>query len=899
MSERYRVIFFVGLTFFFFSAIYLYQGKNHYDRLLDLVVEVTENKFNEAIDAVEELSFIPFGEKISQLLANSPGIIAAFAARDRDLLYRRVLPGYTALRAQNSLFVGMYFYLPDGTVFLRMDNPSLFGDDQREKRPVLVAVNHQGTQQAGYELGPQGLVYRIVQPVFYRDTYIGALEYEIKACQFLDLLSKKINAPVSVFFRSDLVESTSSTVVSGLKRFGGFSLQVRNHEIFSRLPTTLHLDRGDQQLVIDGTTYLLHAHFLFRNYQGLPVGGIVALQDISPFLQQRAAFFRRSAVILLSLATCVLLVLYLRFGRISSSLVAEIVSRKKAEAAACRAEKEWERTVDAVPEFISILDRECRIVRANRRLPEAMGLAMEEVLGRYCYELFCGQEEKPEFCPYTTVQADHKVCSQEMLYERLGCYFDVTLSPLYDDDNRFIGAVHVARNINQRKIVEQQARKNLLYLQSILEASRNTAIVATDDTLTITYCNPAVERLLGYPPDLIIGQSIRALLSRHGSGVSSMLEKVMDGLSEFASCQFQLQHGDYILDAQISTMTDQEGSFSGVLFIGRDVTAQKEAEEKLRRAEKLEAIGLLAGGVAHDLNNILSGVINYPELLRLKLPDDCEVQELLTKLQQAGQHAADVVADLLTMARGIALEKEIVSINSLVQEYIASPEYAELCSRCPEGTVNVELGRDCWSCRCSATHILKILMNLVGNAMEALNGPGTVSIRTYNHAGRPPQADEEITADEFVVLEIRDTGPGIRPEHLPHIFEPFYSTKELGHSGTGLGLSIVWNTVQEHGGLLTVNSDRKGTVFTIYLPAHREEADRPAGTERPDSLENIRGSGTVLVVDDDEEQRIMVRKMLSVLGYTVHTASSGEEAIAWIQDHPVDVLLLDMMMSRA
>jgi len=350
----------------------------------------------------------------------------------------------------------------------------------------------------------------------------------------------------------------------------------------------------------------------------------------------------------------------------------------------------------------------------------------------------------------------------------------------------------------------------------------------------------------------------------------------------------------------VSPIKDNKGNFDGSVHIMRDITNQKKtefkriaAEEKLKKTEKMEAIGLMAGGVAHDLNNILSGVVTYPELLLLQLSKDDEFYQPIKSIQESGKRAAAVVSDLLTVARGVTAVKEVYSINNLITEYFDSPEFKKVDSVYPEVTVKSNLASDLWTINCTPVHMQKVLMNLVTNAIESIEGPGTVTVSTTNQSLASGQVDSLIRGGDYVVFSVRDTGTGIAKEALNRIFEPFYSSKVMGRSGTGLGLAIVWNTVKEHDGIINVESDDTGTVFTMYFPPSKEEAVQP---ETQISIDSLKGSGHILVVDDEPQQRDVTSQMLTILGYSVDTVASGEEAVVFCRENTVDLLLLDMIM---
>ncbi|MBT3255354.1 MAG: transporter substrate-binding domain-containing protein [Deltaproteobacteria bacterium] len=335
-----------------------------------------------------------------------------------------------------------------------------------------------------------------------------------------------------------------------------------------------------------------------------------------------------------------------------------------------------------------------------------------------------------------------------------------------------------------------------------------------------------------------------------------------------------------------------------------DFTESKRAEEeriklekKLARSRKMEAIGLMAGGVAHDLNNILSGIVSYPELLLMDLPEDSPMWKPIKTIQESGMRAADVVEDLLTIARGVATGKEALSLNTLTTEYMESAEYKKLEMTHSFVDFKTELDSDLLNMSGSPTHIKKILMNLVANASEAIEGSGTVAISASNrYLDEPLRGYEDVRIGEYVLLSVSDDGSGITPGDLERIFEPFYTKKVMGRTGTGLGLAVVWNTVQDHNGYININTSEKGTEFQLYFPVTREEV--PAeGEEVP--LEDYLGHGEkILVVDDEERQREIAGGILTRLGYNAETVSSGEEAIEYVKENPVDLIVLDMVMPK-
>ncbi len=334
----------------------------------------------------------------------------------------------------------------------------------------------------------------------------------------------------------------------------------------------------------------------------------------------------------------------------------------------------------------------------------------------------------------------------------------------------------------------------------------------------------------------------------------------------------------------------------------RDISEEKKAEaeqraleDKLRRSQKMESLGLMASGVAHDLNNILSGIVSYPELILMNLPEESPLRQPIQQIRKSGKRAAEVVDDLLTLARGASSTREINCLNTIVEEYMESPEFFKLQSEHGNVRFSKDLDPELLNLSCSAIHVKKCVMNLVTNAAEAIEDLGEIVISTRNHFRETTSEGQmEMQPGEYTVLSIADTGPGIPQENLGRIFEPFYSRKVIGRSGTGLGLAIAWNTVQDHGGTIRVDSGSKGTTFELYFPATREGSTPLAESI---DIEQYKGHGEkILVVDDDEGQRTIAVQILQLLNYTPYAVENGERAVLYLSEEKVDLVILDMIM---
>ena len=321
---------------------------------------------------------------------------------------------------------------------------------------------------------------------------------------------------------------------------------------------------------------------------------------------------------------------------------------------------------------------------------------------------------------------------------------------------------------------------------------------------------------------------------------------------------------------------------------------RRRMETQLLQAKKMEAVGTLAGGVAHDLNNILAGVVGYPELLLMKLPDDSPLRKSILTIQKSGEKAAAIVQDLLTLARRGVMVKEVLILNHIVSDYLGSPEFEKLKLHHPNLRIHVTLEENPLPLEGSYVHLSKALMNLVSNAAEAMPEGGDIRISTRRrHIERTITGFEVVRSGNYMVLECSDTGEGIGPENLERIFEPFYTKKVMGRSGTGLGMAVVWGTVKDHSGYIDIKSRvGHGSTFSLYLPVTENEVSK----EKSSPGEYKGGGESILIVDDVDEQREVASEMLSSLGYQVDSVPSGEMALEYLKSHDVDLLLLDMIM---
>lgn len=454
-------------------------------------------------------------------------------------------------------------------------------------------------------------------------------------------------------------------------------------------------------------------------------------------------------------------------------------------------------------------------------------------------------------------------------------------------------------DISKRKEAEERLRQSEMRATALLKAIPDMVFRINKDGLTLdATIDPTLSSFQGDGD--IIGKNISDVFPNPIAAL--IATNILNTLSSGAmhTFEYQLSHASqellYFETRMVKSGTDE------VICMVRNITERKKEkqekvrlEQQLNRGKRLESIGIMAGGVAHDLNNILSGIVGYPELILHDMPATNPLRGQIEAIQQSGIRAAAIVDDLLTVARGAASTRALYDLNHQIMEYLASLECKRLETLYPKISITCNLQAEQNTISCSQVHIKKCLMNLVSNGVEAIQGSGDVVISTHNHTLHGLEAaDQKLPPGEYIVLEVRDNGPGIAKEDQEHIFEPFYSKKMMARSGTGLGLTVVWNTVQDHNGTILVSSTEGGTSFELYFPVSLEKAGPPSLADGAPPL--AEAGEIILIVDDDPMVLDVTRQLIASLGYQVESVASGEEAVLFIQKTPVDLLIIDMLM---
>lgn len=572
------------------------------------------------------------------------------------------------------------------------------------------------------------------------------------------------------------------------------------------------------------------------------------------------------------------------------------VERRREEEILSKSELLMRAITDSAQDAILMCDAEGRISFWNPAARSTFGYTKEEAIGRDIHHFLAPERfwetYKKAFGKFKKTGQGQamKKTSELQARRKNGEEFpiELSLSGIRLEDGWH--AVGIVRDISLRKQAETALRESETLYRTFINASSDL-IFLKDELFRNIVINDAFAAFLGKPAREVIGKDDFELMPPEAAGNCRLSDvKALESNSIFASEEIV---GDQVYET-LKFPVDLGSGKVGVGGFIRNVTERRRLEERLQRAEKMESLGILAGGVAHDLNNILGVMMGYSELIMLSLKKESPLYGHVKNIMKSTERATAVVQDMLTLGRRGIVTKHVVNLNSIIEDQLRTPEYLELASQ-DKVRVETHLEKDLLNIEGSPAHIAKALMNLIFNAAESIKGKGSIVIRTQNrYLDRPVSGYDQVNVGDYAVLTVTDSGEGISPKEMKRIFEPFYTKKVMSRSGTGLGLSVVWGTVKDHDAYIDVKSEKgKGSVFALYFPVTRKDAAKEQKKKKSEYM----GSGeAILVVDDVQDQRELAAKMLKRLNYSASMVSSGEEALEFLGNHDVDLVLLDMIM---
>jgi signal transduction histidine kinase/ActR/RegA family two-component response regulator len=752
-------------------------------------------------------------EALAPALEEAPGIANAWQRRDRAELLQGAAPFLEAWRARFGIS-HCYFIAPDKTCFLRVHQPDQFGDTIQRYTMAKAATSFK--PEHGLELGPLGtLTLRMVAPWRINGELTGFVELGMDVQTLTPTLAKVMGTDLFWVVSKESIQKAVARLgdspaapLPGQERFDNAVLMAGSaKEVPAQLVAFINQPHAKHK----GQIFLFSEKGRDWNAGQLPlidaggntVGGIFIIDDISAKTTALRALLYGLLLITAGIGGVLFAGFFLLTGRIERRLLKgnetlrqerdahaltakelaehkhhleKMVAEKTSALVASNktlqqeiiehrdAKKRWERTFDAMGDIVTIHDTEMHIIRANRATKEMLGLGWRDLIGKHCYEVFRGENAPCPGCPEVPALRDFQLHTAEIEHPRLNKSFLVTASPLFDEQGRCEGIIHVAK----------------------------------------------------------------------------------------------------------------------------DITEQQLLTAKLRQAQKMEAVGTLAGGVAHDFNNILTGILGYAELARMSMPADSPLYRDLSEVLALGKRGANLVRQLLTFSRQQAMETVDLDLNKLITNLM------KLLHRLIPENIKVEFtpGPDLLRIRADKGQLEQVMVNLAVNARDAMPEGGRLVIETANVEAN---GNDKNPHPSLVRLRVSDTGTGMDKAMHEQIFEPFFTTKETG-KGTGLGLSLVYSIVKQHEGWIELESaPNQGTTFSLFFPAD-QAGDAHDDTAAADKAP--RGSETILLVEDEKPILRVVTRTLENLGYTVLATADPREAEAIFQrsGDDIDLLLSDLVM---
>lgn len=574
------------------------------------------------------------------------------------------------------------------------------------------------------------------------------------------------------------------------------------------------------------------------------------------------------------------------------SQIQDITERKNAESEIRRTSELLRSVAEGMPAAVFVKDLQGRYLMTNRLADQFAGIPGSEVLGRDDLEVFGGKEAEEVMAFDQQVMRSR---TTETFEETLALggrkrEYLTTKAPYFDGEGNVIGIIGISRDISQRKIAENKIREQA----TLLDKSRD-AIFVRDLRNRVVYWNQSAERLYGWTSEEAVGRSLGELLYPNESVLDAATASTLERGEWVGQIQPRTKGGKIkTVEGHWSLVLDNQGRPESILSIETDITERRFMELQFLRAQRLESIGTLAGGIAHDLNNVLAPIMMSIDLLRGYV-DNQRGKEILDMVASSAKRGAEMVSQVLTFAKGAETTASDVSAMDVIRDVVRIVD-----ETFPKNIrASSEIVPDLWAFHGDETQIHQVLLNLCLNARDAMPSGGRLVVGATNVVIDEHYAGMNLEASEgpYLMIQIEDTGQGMSSEVIEKLFDPFFTTKEPGQ-GTGLGLSTSLAIVKGHGGFIRVYSEPgAGSVFRIYLPAVvGVEADVPKPKHECPVADG--GGEVVLVVDDEESIRKICKETLEKHGYRVLLAENGRVALSVYREHAgeVSMVLTDMMM---
>jgi len=573
-------------------------------------------------------------------------------------------------------------------------------------------------------------------------------------------------------------------------------------------------------------------------------------------------------------------------------VIEDITRRKNIESALKASEEKLRTVIGNLPVILWSINNGGIVTLMDGQKIELSGVASEDIVGRSYTEVFQN---------YPQVEKNIRNAFDGNMFTTIeeieGRFLETWYTPVKDDSGIVMEVTCLSTDITKRHDAEAALLISEQNYRNLFENASDAILIFDLKTEEVIETNSRALRIYGYNRDEFIGKNLNDITMDNVSGVQ-WLERVCEEINvrNYEAVHLD-KHGkpiDFLINASI---TEYKGK-TVVMSYNRDVTEHKRLLDQFHRSQKIESLGKMAGAVAHDLNHILTGLVTYPDLILLDMAIDDPLRRKIETIKNSGKRAAAVVEDLMTVSRGGLAAPEIINMNDIIRECIKTPEIRQLVANYGNVIIDTALDDSLRNISCAHVKILKIMNNLINNAFEAMPNGGRLLISTHNKdLPKMLKAYEDIEKGKYAVLCLSDAGVGIRREDMKYIFDPYYTRKLFGTTGSGIGLTVVWNIVKDNGGYINVKSEvGAGTVFELYFPVSEEQSSEG---QHVHILEEYMGRGeTVLIVEDEENQRTLTENVLERLNYRSESVACGEDALQYVIGRPVDIILLDLYLGE-
>ncbi|CAG0957932.1 MAG: PAS domain S-box protein [Candidatus Methanoperedens sp.] len=557
---------------------------------------------------------------------------------------------------------------------------------------------------------------------------------------------------------------------------------------------------------------------------------------------------------------------------------------QEATTASMESEERYRELAESIGEVFYAMDRKLIYTYWNNASETLTGILAKDAIGKSLFELFPELKGTRTEGLYREVLFTQQVRHFVSRYRAGEKIFTFEINAYPSRLGLSVIAKDITKSMRSGELIREQA--------ALLDKARDT-IAVRDLEHRLIYWNKGAQRMYGWTAEEVLGRNADELLYKEESSKLIEAKKTVIEKGEWIGelDQVTKKGNEIIVESRWTLVQDSNGRPKSILIINTDITEKKRLEVQFLRSQRMESIGTLAGGIAHDLNNVLTPMMLSLQLLKEKFKDE-QSQKLLTILEQNSWRGANLIKQVLSFARGIEGERNPLFANNIISEIEkvtkeTFPKNIEF---------RTDLKKDLFTISGDATQLYQVIMNLCVNARDAMPDGGILSVTSSNFFidENYEGMHSEAKAGSYVLISVSDTGTGIPPRLLERIFEPFFTTKEFG-KGTGLGLSTVLAIVKGHGGFINVYSEvGKGTKFTVYLPAIKTEVQK-----EEEQLELSIGHGELILVAEDEDSiREITSSTLEKYGYKVLTANDGAQAVALYAQNKdrIKVVLMDIMM---